>query len=133
MSTDSGNSPAVQHAKQHLMAGHAAEAIQELRTILEQDTSNAAAYELMGAALDMSGNHDAGIACLERAVELEPDRASYHFNLGCALEKKPDLSKAIAQFRLAVQSDPNYTRASDAVRRVEMALMTPKGHTFAEH
>jgi Tfp pilus assembly protein PilF len=133
MSTGPENGVTVQHARQHLMAGHASEAIQELRSLLQQDAENAEAYELMGAALTMAGNKDGGLACFERACELKPERASYHYNFGCALEKLDDPMRAIAQFRLAVQADPNYTRASEAVRRVEMALLTPKGHTLSEH
>lgn len=133
MSSEPVNGATVQHAKQELMAGHSGNAIQELRTVLQQDASNAEAYELMGAALSMSGRKDEGLLCLERAVVLEPDRATYHFNLGCALEQEGDLMRAIEQFRLAVHADPKYTRAAEAIRRVEMALLTPKGHTFAEH
>ena len=133
MDSEPVNGATVQHAKQELMAGHPGNAIQELRSVLLQDGSNAEAYELMGAALSMTGRKDEGLVCLERAVVLQPDRATYHFNFGCALEQRGELMRAIEQFRLAVQADPNYTKATEAVRRVEIALLMPKGHTFAEH
>jgi Tfp pilus assembly protein PilF len=127
------NGANVQHARQNLISGHPAAAIHELRMVLADDESNAEAYEVMGAALSMSGSQEAGLACLERAVELEPNRASYHYNLGCALERRGDKIRAIAQFRLAAQADPKYKRAAEAIRRVEMALLMPRGHTLSEH
>jgi Tfp pilus assembly protein PilF len=131
MSTDTVSE--VQRARQFLMGGHANEAIQVLRTFLQHDTTNAEAYELMGAALNMVGNHEQGIACLEHAVVMEPHRASYHFNYGCALEQKGDLMHAIEQYRLAVQEDPNHTRAAESLRRAEIALLNPGGGHFAQH
>lgn len=132
MSTTSSN-PDVHLAKQHLMEGHANQAIQELRSFLQHDTSNAEAYELMGAALSMTGNHESSVACLEHAVEMEPHRAPYQFNLGCALEQQGNLMGAIEHYRLAVHEDPSHARAREAVRRVEMDLLNPKGGHLAQH
>jgi tetratricopeptide (TPR) repeat protein len=115
------------------MAGDAQHAIQELRAFLDRDTSCAEAYALMGAALSMAGNRDTGLACLEHAVEMDPHKASYQFNLGCAYEQRGDAMHAIEHYRLAVHEDVNYTRAVDAVRRIEMALLTPSGHNLSEH
>src|SRR5689334_4603485 len=113
MSTATTNEE-VQRAKQHLREGHAAEAVQELRTYLERDTSNPEAYEIMGAALTMAGNPDGGLACLQHAVEMEPQHASYQFNLACALEQRHDLMGALEHYRDAYHADPNYTRAIDS-------------------
>jgi protein O-mannosyl-transferase len=55
---------------------------------------------------------DEAIALLERALELEPDRAVVHFNLGSALAREGKLEQAISQFERCLQLDPNQIGAS---------------------
>jgi Flp pilus assembly protein TadD len=48
----------------------------------------------------------AGTAALRRAVELTPERAVSHSNLGVALEKQGDFSAALSETRRALELDP---------------------------
>jgi Flp pilus assembly protein TadD len=64
-----------------------------------------------GSSLDSLGRHDEAVACLKKALEIEPDLAAAHYNLGLALQAKGDLDGAIAEYRTALRLQPDYADA----------------------
>jgi Flp pilus assembly protein TadD len=72
---------------------------------------SAAFWNDRGVSLDSLGRHDEAIACLKKALEIEPDDAVAHNNLGAALYAKGDLDGAIAEFRTAIRLQPGYAMA----------------------
>ncbi len=57
------------------------------------------------------GNLDEGITTLEQAVEVTPDKAEAHFNLGIAYTLKELTSQAINAYQRAIELDPTYGKA----------------------
>jgi tetratricopeptide (TPR) repeat protein len=60
-----------------------------------------------GASLNSLGRHDEAVACLRKALEMDPDYAGAHNNLGSALQAKGDLDGAIAEYRTALRLRPD--------------------------
>ena len=51
------------------------------------------------------------MACYRRALELKPDYAEAHNNLGIALKEQGNLDEAIACYRRALELKPDYAEA----------------------
>ena len=58
-----------------------------------------------------TGSLDEAIACYRRALELRPDFAAGHNNLGNALKNQGKLDEAIACYRRALELKPDYAEA----------------------
>ena len=52
------------------------------QTLLALASDDARAYDLVGWAYQLSGQHDQGLAALHQALVMDPDLASAHFHLG---------------------------------------------------
>jgi Flp pilus assembly protein TadD len=73
------------------------------------------AHNALGCLLANSGGYREAHACFTRAVELEPENASFHFNLGLAYEKLGMFEKAAETYARITQLDPRF-HAQAAVR-----------------
>ena len=54
------------------------------------------------------GSNSEAVACYRRALELKPDYAEAHNNLGNALKDQGKLDEAVACCRRALQLKPDY-------------------------
>jgi len=54
---------------------------------------------------------DEAIAQLQKALQINPDYADAHNNLGCALIQKRSVNEAITHFQKALQINPGYADA----------------------
>jgi predicted TPR repeat methyltransferase len=57
------------------------------------------------------GRTEEAVALIERSLELEPERADWHSNLGIVLQDRLRLDDAIAAYRHAISHDPNHANA----------------------
>ena len=57
------------------------------------------------------GSLDEAVACYRRALELKPDYAEAHNNLGNALQDQGKLDEAVACYRRALELKPDYAEA----------------------
>ena len=67
--------------------------------------------ELRGRVYENQGKLEAAIAEYRAAIQLKPDFAVDHFNLGIFLRKQGKPEEAIAEFRTAVQLKPDLAQA----------------------
>jgi tetratricopeptide (TPR) repeat protein len=72
---------------------------------------NFVAENNLGNVLMDKGRADEAIACLEKALELQPDFALAHNNLGNALLRKGRVDEAIAQYQKTLVLKPDYANA----------------------
>jgi Tfp pilus assembly protein PilF len=96
------------------------EAIEECKRAIEVDPDFGNPYNDIGAYLISLGRHDEAIAWLERAVEAkryEP-RHFPHFNLGRVYQAKGMLNRAREQFQQALEIEPRYTLAREALEHL---------------
>jgi TolA-binding protein len=90
-------------------AGKYVEAIEAYRKALLVDANNAAALSGLGLARTMKGEKD-GLKDLERAIQLNPESAPAHLNIGIALSKSKkakDIQRAVEEVKKAIQLNPN--------------------------
>jgi Tfp pilus assembly protein PilF len=74
--------------------------------------SSAADLFARGVALEEHPNtHDEAIEIYLRVLQLEPDHAAAHINLGTLYYNRHDFAGAEKHYRLAVKSDPRYALA----------------------
>jgi len=98
-----------------LMNGKVADAVHEYELEVRISGNDARAHSDLGAALLAGAAGDAdltrAIAELTRALALDPSRATFHSNLGYALQLKGSLPEAIAEYRRALAKDPHLASA----------------------
>ena len=105
------------------------ECIQCLENVVEANPNDARAYSILGAAHAQMGDLDSATQAFQRALDIEPSPRA-HFNLGMAFQDAGRPQDAIAQFEFAVQLDPQYKPASEAVARLKTE--TPPGSPATE-
>jgi superkiller protein 3 len=69
----------------------------------------------LGNALADKGAGDAAIAQFQRALEIKPDSAGIHYNLGVVLSQQGKTDEAIAQYRKAVELDADHAAAQNSL------------------
>ena len=76
-------------------------AIQLAGIVLNEDASNAAAHVIMGAGLAGTGQNDAAISEMQKAVAIDPSLSEAHYNLAwLMLKKRPDQKKTAGEYYL---------------------------------
>jgi len=112
--TDNGSSISEQGV-QAFRAGRTEDAIRLLKDAVAQNPRDQRAYLVLGAAHIQQRQFDAAIAAFEAACRLRPDLAHCHYNLGLAYQKAGRPGDAIAAFRAALEADPSYAKAKEAI------------------
>lgn len=113
--------------------------------ILKVAPNYAEAYELLGVAQSQSGQHEAGLKNIRKAIRLNPQLSVARTNLGHALMNAGKLADAIEQFRAVIALNPVDERAfvglaqaliganriDDALNTIDTATSRfPKSATF---
>jgi tetratricopeptide (TPR) repeat protein len=94
--------------------------------------STVAEYFSRGVALEEDpASHLEAIAAYEKVLELNPDHAAAHINIGTLYYNRRDFNKAEQHYRRAIESDPRYALAYfdlgnvlDETGRVQEAVRT---------
>ncbi len=97
--------------RRHHAAGELAAAETIYRRILEGDPNNATALHLLGLIAGQTGNWDAAIRLMERAVEAGPSQADVHCDLGNAWFTSGDYAQAEECYRAALDIDSGHVLA----------------------
>ena len=83
-------------------------------------------YDNLGEVLQSEYEYDAAKACFEKAIELDPDCFSAHFDLGRLLDKRYGrLNEAMAQYRETLRIQPENTGALDEMAHIYERLNRP--------
>ncbi len=98
-------------AMAHHRAGRLAEAERAYAAIGPEHPDGADALHQRGLIAYQQGEHQAAAKLMRRAVELRPDRASYHCNLGLVLRAAGRSAEAKACQRRALEIDPHCAQA----------------------
>jgi tetratricopeptide (TPR) repeat protein len=64
------------------------------------------------------GRYDEALKEFKASVELEPYFAIGLFNIGLVFEKMGDFQQAARYYRKALQADPDFIKASEAIERI---------------
>lgn len=90
-----------------LRSGDNAEALRLARAHVVADQDSAAGYRLLAMALRASGETDAALSAIDRAIALAPDDADLYFHRAGYLLGAKDIAAAEAELSKSVQLDPN--------------------------
>ncbi len=111
-----------------ILAGDTAAAVEVCRQAVALEPS-AKSYGGLGEALFAADRHLEALAALRKAVELDPDQASYQFNLANVLEVLGEVEEAETHFQRFLTLDPedpighfNYGIHLDKQERSQEAL-----------
>ena len=81
------------------------------RKILEVDPRNQDALHLLGVIALQSGNYQFSIEMIEKAIQINPNVASYHSNKGIAFQELKQFYLAVTCFDKAISLNPLYANA----------------------
>jgi tetratricopeptide (TPR) repeat protein len=79
--------------------------------ILQVDPNQVDALHLLGVIAGRTGRHDLAVNYLQTALQLKPDFASCHNNLGMAFIVQGKLAEGVASFRHAARCKPDFVAA----------------------
>ncbi|HEY4492008.1 MAG TPA: tetratricopeptide repeat protein [Acidobacteriota bacterium] len=96
----------------------------------EQEESEQAKAARAGASLLKEGKADEAIVQLQKALELDPNLASVHYNLALAYERKDQREQALKQLEEAIRLKPDFGEAYTAVG--DLNMQQKKFETAAE-
>ena len=65
------------------------------------------------SALLQKGRVDEAIAHYQKALQIKPDYAEAHYNLGIALQQKGRMDEAITHYQKALEIKPDYAKAPE--------------------
>jgi len=98
-------------------AGRTDEAIRLLKEAVSENPRDQRLYMVLGAAHIQRREFDDAIAAFERARGIRPDQAPVHYNLGLAYQRAGRPQDAQTAFRAALEVDPSYEKAREALER----------------
>jgi tetratricopeptide (TPR) repeat protein len=103
-------------------AGDIDTAIQELETATHLDHENHKAFSYLGAAYAAKQRYNAAIGAFKTAEQIAPGVASIHYNIAQAYEASGILMEAEYEYERAIEIDPTYQRATEALENVKKKL-----------
>ena len=103
-------------------AGEYDKAIEELETSTRQDHENHKAFCYLGAAYAAKNRYNAAIGAFKTAEQIAPGVASTHYNIAQAYEASGILNEAEYEYERAIQINPDYTKAQEALAKVKKRL-----------
>lgn len=99
-------------------------------TVLEDLTAaepeNAAAHNALGVTRHRQKQYKSAVAALKRAVEINPDRSSFRYNLAIAQFSNRNKIGAISQYNLLRDSDPKLAREIYKIIYADKLVFVPK-------
>jgi tetratricopeptide (TPR) repeat protein len=111
-----------------LASGRIKAAQEQVNAVIAVQNNNPGAHALLSAIASRQGQDDLAITEIQRAIELDPERAAYHENLGLLQANEPaKVASAEAEFRKAVQLEPNSLNA-----RLLLASFYTRNNRLAE-
>jgi tetratricopeptide (TPR) repeat protein len=95
--------------------GNFQDAVDKLKTALEQDPEFTAAHNLLGVAQSRLGNEKNALAAFRKGKNLAKENPVLHFNLAIALETTGQPDKAAPRYRAAFRLHPGWLDAMNAL------------------
>lgn len=100
-----------------LKAGQIDQAIDVLGKVLQADSEDAKAHMYIGIAYYQKNDRLHSIHHLEESLRLEETPKGY-YNLGLVYEAVHRVDEAVRQYRMALEMDPKYELAKQALKRL---------------
>ncbi|MGR9091738.1 MAG: sulfotransferase [Gammaproteobacteria bacterium] len=118
------------HAEYLVTIGRQMDALQSADEAVELDIDDAFTADTLGVVYSRLGFHEQAIPLFERAVELDPAPANFHYNLGASLQFAGEFERAEAAYRASIDRRPDSYRAYSAL--VSLSRQTPEKNHLAK-
>lgn len=103
-------------------AGDFDKAVEELEAVTKSNHDNYKAFCYLGAAYAAKQRYNAAIGAFKIAEQIAPGVASIHYNIAQAYEAGGVLSEAEYEYGRAVEINPEYALAKDALSKLKAKL-----------
>ena len=103
-------------------SGDMDKAIENLEAATQVDHANHKAFNYLGAAYAAKDRYNAAIGAFKTAEQIAPGVASIHYNIAQAYEASGILNEAEYEYERAVELNPGYTKARDALAKLKEKL-----------
>lgn len=110
-----GSKPLAGRAGMLFSQGHFSEAADAFHRAQEANPDNPSLGANRGLALIRAGKLEEALVVLTRVTERFGEYAAGHYNLGVALLESGDVGAAVSQFLYAIEIDPGFIEAHDAL------------------
>jgi len=97
-------------------------AIDALETATQLNHENYKAFCYLGAAYAAKNRYNAAIGAFKTAEQIAPGVASIHYNIAQAYEASEILSEAEYEYERALEINPDYTLAREALTKLKKKL-----------
>jgi tetratricopeptide (TPR) repeat protein len=81
------------------------------KQLLKDEPNNANVLHLVGVIAVQTGNHQAAVEMISRAIEIDPKIEIYYSNRGKALSELKQFELAVMSYDKAIELKPDYTQA----------------------
>lgn len=105
-----------------MKAGDYDSAIRELEEASRQSHKDYKVFNCLGAAYAAKGRFEKAIGAFKTAEQIAPNIARIHYNIAQAYEAVGILTEAEYEYEKAVQLDPAYTKAVEALKALKDRL-----------
>jgi tetratricopeptide (TPR) repeat protein len=126
------------HAEHLVTLGQQLEALGLADAAASLDINDAFTADTIGVIYSRTGFHEKAVPLFERAVELDPAPANFHYNLGVSLQFSGQFERAESAYKASIERQPNSYRAYSAL--VSLSRQTPEknyldklGALFEQH
>jgi Flp pilus assembly protein TadD len=97
------------------------EALETARLGMQGKVDGAWTWDTLGVVLTRAGAHAEAVPAFRRAVELDPHKPAYSYNLGAALQFIGEFADAEVAYRAALKLDPEQPRIWSALAQLRKA------------
>jgi len=118
------------HAEYLVTVGQQTDALQLADEAANEDIADAFTADRIGVVYSRTGFHEKAIPFYERAVELDPAPANFHYNLGASLQFAGKFESAESAYMAAIERQPDLYRAYSAL--VSLRRQTPEKNYLAK-
>lgn len=101
-------------------------AIDQFQTAVQINPNNFQPHYDLALAYESTGKLDEAGKELDLAYKLNPGSVDIIYVMGRVYEKQGDRSKAIFQYQSALSLDPNYSKAREALAKMEKSAAQPE-------
>lgn len=118
------------HAEYLVTIGRQMDALQLADDAARLDIDDAFTADTLGVVYSRIGFHEKAIPLFERAVELDPAPANFHYNLGASLQFAGEFERAESAYKASIDRQPDSYRAYSAL--VGLSGQTPENNHLAK-
>jgi len=94
-----------------------------LHEIVQETPETINVYNTLGVIYRKKGDYQTALLQYQKALKIHPDEPLIYYNIGRLYVNMKDLKQAAAAFKDALQQDPEFKEAQEALTAIDLGLM----------